>query len=335
MRDTQAAARASADARTSSSGEAEYASELIGQLRKRIELAFRGKPRVVELVLTALFARGHVLLEDVPGVGKTTLARALAQSLDLTFRRIQFTSDLLPSDVVGVSIFNDESRTFELQKGPIFANLVLADEINRTTPRTQSSLLEAMNERQVTIDNTTYELDRPFMVLATQNPLEFSGTYPLPESQVDRFLMRVSIGYPDEVFERDVIRSFGHADPLAEITAVLDRQQIVQLQTVVSRIHVGEEILDYLMAIVTRTRNAPMLELGVSTRGAMALFRAAQAHALVAGRDFVTPADVKSLAVPVLAHRVTASDAPATTSSTRRHSEAIMEDLVDGVPIPR
>jgi MoxR-like ATPase len=306
----------------------------VERLRKQIESAFRGKSEVVELVLVALFARGHALLEDVPGVGKTTLARAVARSLDLEFRRIQFTSDLLPTDVLGVSIYNEASGTFELQRGPLFANLVLADEINRTTPRTQSALLEAMNERQVTIDNHTHPLEEPFVVIATQNPLEFSGTYPLPESQIDRFLVRTTIGYPAPDDELQIIRQFGHVDPCAALAPVLDRGEVVKLQRAVADVRVSEDVLRYLMAIVQATRTSTQLSLGVSTRGAMALFRAVQARAVLQGRTYAVPDDVKRLAVPVLAHRVTLRSSPDASSRSRRQAETIIEELAVNMPIP-
>jgi MoxR-like ATPase len=304
------------------------------RLRNQVESVFRGKSDVVELVLTALFARGHVLLEDVPGVGKTTLARAVAHSLDLEFRRIQFTSDLLPADVVGVSVFSEASGDFEFRPGPVFANLVLADEINRTTPRTQSSLLEAMNERQVTVDNVTHPLDEPFIVLATQNPLEFSGTYPLPESQLDRFLLRVSIGYPAPADELEIIRSYGHVDPCEDLQPVMSRTEVLALSASVAKVRGSDEIMRYLMAIVEATRTTNQLALGVSTRGAMALWRAAQSHALVVGRDYVIPDDLKRLAAPVLAHRVTVRYQGDGNAASREQCEAVIDDLVDHIPVP-
>lgn len=303
-------------------------------LRSRVESVFRGKRQAVELVLVALLARGHVLLEDVPGVGKTTLARALAGSLDLHFQRIQFTSDLLPADVVGVSVYSETRQSFEFRPGPIFANIVLADEINRTTPRTQSSLLEAMNERQVTVDNQTFSLTEPFMVLATQNPLEFSGTYPLPESQLDRFLLRLSLGYPDRAAEIDILRSYGHIDPCAGLTPVLSRDEVLKLQQRASATLVSDEVVAYLLDVVDQTRKSPQLELGASTRGAMALYRGIQARALLLGRAYAVPHDVKTLCTAVLAHRVMVKDHGDGQISAHKRAEAILEDILDRTPIP-
>ncbi len=276
----------------------------IHALKENIELVFIGKREAVDLVLVALLAGGHLLIEDVPGVGKTTLARALARSLDCTFRRIQFTPDLLPPDVTGVSIYAQEEREFVFKPGPIFANVVLTDEINRTNPRTQSALLEAMNDHQVSVDGRTHPLPDPFIVLATQNPYEFEGTYPLPESQLDRFLMRIHIGYPGPDEEKDVLQSRRTADPLDSLRPVATGADVAALQGSVRAIAVDEAIIDYIIEIVTRTRESPRLHVGVSPRGSLALRRAVQALALVEGRDYALPDDVKRLAVPVLAHRV-------------------------------
>jgi MoxR-like ATPase len=275
----------------------------IGAVRKledAIATVVRGKPEAIRAAVVALLARGHLLIEDIPGVGKTTLARALAASLGGAFRRIQFTSDLLPSDIVGVSIYDQHGKMFELKKGPIFANVVLADEINRTTPRTQSALLEAMSENQVSIDDTTHQLDTPFMVIATQNPAEHYGTYPLPESQMDRFLLRISIGYPAKAVERELLR---------------DRA-------------------GYAMNVVEETRRHPAISIGVSTRGALAWHRAAQAAALAAGRDFVVPDDIKSLAVSCLAHRVTLSQTHDSLGRQRTDSERLIGEIVGRVAVP-
>ena len=255
--------------------------------------AIRGKAEVVRLSLVCLLARGHLLIEDVPGVGKTTLAQALARSVDCRFHRLQFTSDMLPSDVLGVTVYNAHSEAFEFKPGPIFTNFLLADEINRTTPKTQSALLEAMNERQVTIDGHSHILPIPFMVIATQNPVEHHGTYPLPESQLDRFLMRLRIGYPDAASERDILRNF--AETSAVIERVLSAEDILQLQAMVHRVTVDESLVDYMLAIVEKTRSCDSLALGVSPRGSQALYRAAQALALVEGRDYAIPDDIKRL----------------------------------------
>ncbi|MCB9547907.1 MAG: AAA family ATPase [Myxococcales bacterium] len=293
-----------------------------------------GKPDVVEHAVTAVLAGGHILLEDVPGVGKTTLAHALARALGCSFRRIQFTSDLLPSDILGVNVFVPETAGFEFRAGPIFANVVLADEINRTTPKTQSSLLEAMNERQVSIDNETRPLPSPFVVIATQNPQDFHGTYPLPESQLDRFMVRLHLGHPTEAVERAILRGRRGVDPAAGLAPVLSAEVLVELQAAVGEIRVDELILDYLLGIVGQTRRSPQLELGVSTRGALALQRAAQARALLQGRTFVIPDDVKALAVPVLAHRVQVAGATDGLLRANEDAERLIQRLVEQVPVP-
>ena len=280
------------------------AATTINRLRHNIEGVFLGKPEAVQLVLVGLLAQGHVLIEDVPGVGKTVLARSLARSLNCSFRRIQFTPDLLPSDILGVSVYDQQSGEFVFKRGPIFANIVLADEINRTTPRTQSSLLEAMNDFQVSVDGRTYPLDPPFMVLATQNPYEYEGTYLLPESQLDRFLMRITIGYPDREAERRVLDTRRLADPLVSLEATLSASDVLALQASTREVTVADELADYVLAIAAETRRVESLLAGVSPRGSLSLYRAAQAKALTEGRDYVVPDDVKGLAVPVLAHRI-------------------------------
>jgi MoxR-like ATPase len=277
---------------------------LTGRMVESVETVFRGRRDTVRLAVAALLGRGHILLEDIPGVGKTTLARALAQTLGLGFRRIQFTSDLLPSDVLGVSIFNPRTGDFETRSGPIFTQIVLADEINRAPPRTQSGLLEAMQEGRVTIDERTYDLPRPFLVIATQNPLEQHGTYDLPESQLDRFLMRLSIGYPDPEEEREILLRNGRAGFEVELEPVVGAEQLIALQEEVDRVHADSSLVDYTMELVAATRRHPALRVGVSTRGAIALFRAARAYALVEGRRFLIPDDVQRLVVPCFAHRV-------------------------------
>jgi MoxR-like ATPase len=274
------------------------------RLRENIRSVFFGHPRAVDQLLIGLLGRGHVLIEDVPGVGKTVLARALAKSIDCRFSRIQLTPDLLPSDVLGVSVFNNESHTFEFKPGPIFANVILADEINRTTPRTQSALLEAMSEEQVSVENQTLHLDRPFMVIATQNPFEFEGTYYLPENQLDRFLLRITVGYPDRAAEQRIITLQPARTKLDELKPVMSAAEIVTLQDKVPSIRIDGALIDYILNIVEATRNDEELHLGVSPRGALALTQACQAAALLKGRDYVIPDDVKDLVIPVCAHRV-------------------------------
>ncbi len=294
--------------------------------------AIRGKPEVLRLSLACLLARGHLLIEDVPGVGKTTLAHALARSVDSTFHRLQFTSDMLPSDVLGVTIYNAQSQEFEFKQGPVFTNFLLADEINRATPKTQSALLEAMNELQVTVDGRSWPVPRPFMVIATQNPVEHHGTYPLPESQLDRFLMRISIGYPDEAAEREVLRHSASSG-FDTVRAVISSNELVLLQEAVARIPVDEALLDYMLAIVKRTRSHEALSMGVSPRGAQGLYRAAQAMAAVEGRDFVTPDDVKRMVVPVFAHRV-ALNVRSISGSSVAAAEKILEEILTLVDVP-
>jgi MoxR-like ATPase len=276
----------------------------LSKLRENVALAYRGAPRGVDLLLTALLSRGHVLIEDVPGVGKTTLARALGRSLSLDFRRIQFTSDTLPADVLGISVFHASSDRFEFHPGPIFANIVLADEINRATPKTQSALLEAMNEGAVTVESERRALPQPFMVIATQNPVEYLGTYPLPESQMDRFLLRLTLGYPEVEEEKMLLRRGGTERVLAAIPAVLGPEQLLALQEETEKVAVSEALLDYLHALVRATRHTAELRLPVSTRGAQALFRAVQAYALLQGRAYATPDDAQAVAEAVLAHRI-------------------------------
>jgi MoxR-like ATPase len=305
--------------------------EKVAALRKSISRIIKGKEETIQLTLVALLAEGHLLIEDVPGVGKTTLGHALAQSLDCSFHRIQFTSDLLPSDVLGVAIFNPKLNEFEFKNGPIFANIVLADEINRTTPKTQSSLLEAMNENQVTIENVTYPLPRPFMVLATQNPAEHHGTYPLPESQLDRFLMRIEVGYPDMAAEKEILKRYTNGNNHHSIEPVLTPSEVLALQAASRKIRVDESIIDYMLRLVNRTRNHPDIELGISPRGSVALFRATQALALVESRNFVLPDDVKRLAGPVFGHRLAIA-----RSGTRARTDArtLLKEILDQTAVP-
>jgi MoxR-like ATPase len=306
----------------------------IHTLQANIEQALVGKPEVVRLAIVALLSRGHLLIEDVPGVGKTTLAQALAKSLGLTFQRIQFTSDLLPSDILGVSVFDPRKTEFEFKPGPIFANIILADEINRTTPKTQSSLLEAMNETQVSLDHHTYQLPRPFMVLATQNPLEYQGTHLLPESQMDRFLLRIRIGYPDGAHERRILRGAGSA-VLERMEPVLSGEAVLELQARVEQVKVEESLLTYVMAIVQATRDHGALALGVSPRGSLALLRAAQALALAEGRPYCIPDDIKGVAVPALAHRVILRTHWEATGDRSDDPEAVIREILGQVPVPR
>jgi len=309
------------------------ASTRLAGLLRSISGVVKGKEDVIQLALTTLLARGHLLIEDVPGVGKTTLAQALARAVDCRFHRLQFTSDMLPSDVLGVTIYNIRSEAFEFKPGPIFSNFLLADEINRTTPKTQSALLEAMNEGQVTIDGRCHPLPRPFMVIATQNPVEHHGTYPLPESQLDRFLMRLRVGYPDPVSEREILRNFGDNLP-APAASGLAGEDILRLQEAVHRIAVDDALVDYMLAIVEKTRNHEALALGVSPRGSQALYRAAQALALVEGREYAIPDDVKRLATPIFAHRVVINTRATLAPRRADVAERIIEEILSQVEVP-
>ena len=305
---------------------------LIDNLENNIALAVFGKRDVIRLCLVALFAGEHVLLEDVPGVGKTLIAQAIAKSISSEFRRIQFTPDLLPADIVGSSIYDTSTREFHFSKGAVFANILLADEINRTTPRTQSAMLEAMNEHQVSVDGITHPLPSPFMVIATENPMEFEGTYPLPESQLDRFLLRISVGYPNRENELNVLRTHQVSRPIDALKPVLTGEQIVEIHKAVSEIRVDEAINRYILDIVGATRTNDELLVGVSTRGAIALSRAAQAYALMQGRDFVVPDDVKRLAVSIFSHRVMPK--AYAHGNQREAVEAIIERIVEITVVP-
>jgi MoxR-like ATPase len=305
------------------------------RLEAAVSRVIHGKAEVVRLALSTLAARGHLLIEDVPGVGKTTLARAIARALGGSFRRVQFTSDLLPSDILGVNVFNQETGRFEFRRGPIFANVVLADEINRTTPRTQSSLLEAMSEGRVSVDNQTWEIEQPFIVIATQNPIEHFGTYPLPESQMDRFLVRIRMGYPSPSDERQVVTSLAGRDPAEELEPVVDLADVEAIQLAAARVKVDESLLDYAQRVVQETRQSPFLSLGVSPRGFQAWYRAAKARACAAGRDFAVPDDFKETAVPALAHRVVASGgAGESLGHARDEAERILGELLERIPVP-
>jgi MoxR-like ATPase len=304
----------------------------LDRLRQNIRLAYRGSPRAVDLVLTALFSRGHILIEDVPGVGKTTLARALGRSLSLEFRRIQFTSDTLPADVLGISVFQSSVERFEFHAGPIFANIVLADEINRATPKTQSALLEAMNEAAVTVDSQRRPLPQPFMVVATQNPIEYLGTYPLPESQMDRFFLRLSLGYPEAGEEKKLLRRGGTERALLAIPAVMSPEEVLALQDAVEAVKVSDALLDYAHALVEATRKTGELRLPLSTRGAQAFFRATQAHALLQGRDYATPDDAQAVAEPVIAHRILSVASDGFGAGGRERE--ILKKILATVPVP-
>jgi MoxR-like ATPase len=291
-----------------------------------------GKDDKIELMILALLAGGHILLEDIPGVGKTTLAKALAKSIEGSFKRIQFTPDLLPTDILGSSIYHAQDSTFHFRKGPIFANIVLADEINRASPRTQSALLEAMSEAQVTIEGTTYPLEPPFLVIATQNPIEYRGTYPLPEAQLDRFWVQLSLGYPPLEQEKGMLYAQKVSHPIDSLQPVVNLSQIQELQRMVSEIEVESSIADYLLAIVENTRRHPSIQVGVSPRGSLMLFRAIRANALLKGRTYVIPEDVKKLLIPVLSHRIVL-ETQAKYSGIRK--EDLMKEILEKVPVPR
>ena len=302
------------------------------RLANAVESVICGKRDVIDLVIAALLADGHVLLEDIPGVGKTSLAKALAASIDGEFGRVQFTPDLLPTDVSGVSIFLRGRDTFEFRPGPVFANIVLADEINRASPKTQSALLEAMAERQVTVDGTTYELQAPFLVIATQNPIEHEGTFPLPDSQLDRFLMRIDVGYPGAAAELAMLESHGQANPLDSVQPVLTTRDILSLRDAAAGLHVATPLKQYLVQIAEATRAHPQLELGMSPRATLSMLRVSRVWAAMSGRDYVTPDDVKQLADPVLAHRLLVTPEADLQGIT---SSAILDDVLDSVPVPR
>ena len=305
---------------------------LLQALRKNINGVLLGKESVVEMCLISLLAGEHLLLEDVPGVGKTLLGKAIARSIAGVFRRIQFTPDLLPSDITGSNLYHADRREFVFYPGPIFANVVLADEINRATPRTQSALLEAMNEAQVTVEGKTYPLPQPFLVIATQNPLEFEGTYPLPESQMDRFLLRISVGYPARDFERELLEQHRNGEPVDSLEPVLTTEQVLTLQAAVREVRMERSVLEYLLDLVEATRKCPEIRVGASVRASLVLYRAAQARAFLGGRDFVVPDDIQALAVPVLAHRViTQGDLH---GGQRDAVEALIRRLVEDTPVP-
>lgn len=305
----------------------------IAQLQQTIGRVIKGKEEAIQLALVTLLAKGHLLIEDVPGTGKTTLAQTLARAFRCTFQRVQFTSDMLPSDVIGISVFNPSREEFEFRRGPLFANIVLADEINRTTPKTQSALLEAMNEAQVTVDNRTHPLPQPFLVIATQNPIEHHGTYPLPESQLDRFLMRIRMGYPGRESEKQILRNNGSA-AIEEVPPVMDAAEVAAMQDAVTRVRVDESLLDYTLEIVERTRQSEQLSLGVSPRGTVLLQRGAQARAFLEGRDYCLPDDFKRLMLPVFAHRIVVSSRYSSTRKKSEQAEAVLSDIIDTTRVP-
>jgi MoxR-like ATPase len=305
--------------------------EIARRLRENVQKVIVGKDEAINLALVAVLCEGHVLLEDVPGIGKTTLARALAVSLGSTFRRIQFTPDLLPSDVTGLNWFNQREQAFEFRQGPIISQVVLADEINRATPRTQSALLEAMQERQVTIDGVTHPLPRPFLVLATQNPVELEGTFPLPEAQIDRFLLRIALGYPSEAEEAAILERFRLADPLPDLQAVVTPAEVIELQNQRRQIRVEESVRDYVVKVARATRKHSEIDLGASPRATLALYQAAQAWAGIQGREYVQPDDIKSIAPHVLTHRMMLSPQ---AQLRGRQPEELVAAIVDTVPVP-
>lgn len=320
----------SSSARQVASGDLARSGAIIRRLEAQVATVVKGKPEVIRQAVVCLLSRGHMLIEDVPGVGKTTLAQALARSLGLAFQRIQFTSDLLPSDILGISVFRQAQQEFEFIPGPIFSNVILADEINRTSPKTQSALLEAMSERRVSVDTVRHHLPEPFVVMATQNPLEYVGTFPLPESQLDRFMMSLRLGYPPRSEERSLLLTGGVGDKLAGLTATVSRDEVLELQANVDRVLVADKLADYLLELAAETRSSNEFLLGVSTRGVQSFLRAAQAMALCEGRDCVVPDDLQRLAGPVLAHRVVLKGGATTLEACR---EAVKE-ILRRVPVP-
>ncbi len=309
----------------------QHVADAASAIRDNIQRAIIGKDEVIEFTLAALFSAGHILVEDVPGIGKTTLARSLANSLDCEFRRIQFTPDLMPSDITGINYYNQQSGRFEFRPGPVISQVVLADEINRATPRTQSALLEAMAEGQVTVDQDTVRLPSPFMVLATQNPIELEGTFPLPEAQIDRFLMRLSLGYPSEDDEEAMVERFEDADPLRELKPVASADEVLRIQAMVRQVYISPVLRAYLVQLVRSTRDHVDVELGASPRATLGLYRGAQALAAVRGQEFVTPDDIKAMAVPALAHRVILKSMARLRERTQ---EAVIADLLEQQPVP-
>jgi len=306
----------------------------VARLEANIAAVIKGKAEAIRMMIIGLLARGHILIEDVPGVGKTTLAQLLARSVSCTFQRIQFTSDLLPSDILGVSVYDEKKKEFRFKPGPIFANIVLADEINRTTPKTQSALLEAMNVAQVSIDGVTHPLPRPFMVIATQNPIEFHGTFPLPRSQMDRFLMRMRLGYPDPESEATILKEQKTLGSQPQIEPVLTADEVVTMQEAVAEVKVDDDLIEYITRAALATRQSPKIELGVSTRGALALRQCAQARAYVEGRDYVIPDDIKQMIRPVWAHRIQVAETFQGTGLGEHDDEDVLMEVISSVEVP-
>lgn len=298
-------------------------------LQNRINSVIKGKPDQVKLAVVTLLSRGHLLIEDVPGVGKTTLAFTLAKATNCSFQRIQFTSDMLPTDIIGVSIYNADTKNFEFKQGPVFANIILADEINRTSPKTQSALLEAMNEKRVSLDRKTYALPEPFMVIATQNPLEYHGTFPLPESQIDRFMMSIRLGYPETEYEKQAVVGQPSLEMIEKMEPVITSDEIIEMQNEADKVIIENSLVDYLMSIITATRNNEKIRLGASTRGAQFLLKAAKSNAYCEGRDYVVPSDIKDLADPVLSHRLILK-----SGILMNDSSFYIKDILENVPVP-
>ncbi|HPO15761.1 MAG TPA: MoxR family ATPase [Candidatus Hydrogenedentes bacterium] len=308
--------------------------EQVKKLLENVERVVFGKYEVVKLCIVGLLSRGHILIEDIPGIGKTTIAQAIARSLDCSFCRIQFTSDMLPSDILGVSVLDPKTQDFKFRRGAIFANVVLADEINRTPPKTQSALIEAMSENQVSVDGKTYPLPKPFIVMATQNPIEYEGTYTLPESQLDRFILRVEIGYPPTDDELRIMRRRDPLKDLAELRPVLNANDLLHMQDCVGEVHVDESVAHYMLAIIHATRTHEQIQLGASPRGALSFYEACQARALVEGKDFVTPGDVKQMALPVLGHRILIKSRGADLATAARERARVMAEILKTIKAP-
>lgn len=308
--------------------------EKVRNLQDNIEKVIVGKSDVIKNVLVALLARGHLLIEDVPGVGKTTLAQCLSKSLNLLFRRIQFTSDILPTDITGVSIYDQKEMEFKFRPGPLFANMVLADEINRAAPKTQSALLEAMNDSQVSVDNLTHKLPEPFMVIATQNPYEYHGTYPLPESQLDRFMMKIKMGYPSGSYEKQMLLERVNGFKGIQLDPVLEINELLEIQKMVQKVKIEDSLVDYMMSIISASRESKHLGLGASPRGGLIFQQAARAHALLEGRNYTIPDDFKELAVPILAHRVIVDTRQGSYQRRSEDAEIIIQEIVNSIPVP-